>query len=373
MKVLYVAPYRTGTDYSDAAINYILALDKVGIEVVPRCILDAHIDVPLRIKELEKRSPLGCDRLVLHTPPLYFEYDSSFKRCIGITNVETNSLVNTTWAHRMKLMDKIVIANPIAMKACEDAGLSNIIQVPYAANLEEYSRSYSRLTDIENVTQGNFIFYMIARSDMRKNLIEVLRAFHTEFKPDEPVSIVVKTGTANMPPKITRDKMEKLCANLKMSLRIYANLDAYKEELIVTEWLTREELCSLHSTGNCFINVSSNENWSMPTFDAMAFGKTPIALNWAGPSVYLTNKNSFNQVRYELEPCFSYTGNSEAFTSDEDWAKPSIRSLQKIMRKAYQVHTEQPKLLEQMADEGLDTAYNYSLDNIGNKLKEVLE
>ena len=38
MKVLYIGNYRDGTGWANACINNILALDSVGVDVVPRAI-----------------------------------------------------------------------------------------------------------------------------------------------------------------------------------------------------------------------------------------------------------------------------------------------------------------------------------------------
>jgi len=38
MKVLYIGHYKDGTGWGNAAINNILALDAVGVKVVPRAI-----------------------------------------------------------------------------------------------------------------------------------------------------------------------------------------------------------------------------------------------------------------------------------------------------------------------------------------------
>ena len=38
MKVLYIGHYRDGTGWGNAALNNILSLDAVGIDVVPRAI-----------------------------------------------------------------------------------------------------------------------------------------------------------------------------------------------------------------------------------------------------------------------------------------------------------------------------------------------
>ena len=54
MKVLYIGNYRDGTGWSQAAIDYILSMDFVGFNVVPRPIkLNSNqVALPERILEL---------------------------------------------------------------------------------------------------------------------------------------------------------------------------------------------------------------------------------------------------------------------------------------------------------------------------------
>ena len=55
MKVLYISNYKDGTGWGNAAINNILALDSVGVEVVPRAVTfnTRDNDYPQRLKELD--------------------------------------------------------------------------------------------------------------------------------------------------------------------------------------------------------------------------------------------------------------------------------------------------------------------------------
>jgi glycosyltransferase involved in cell wall biosynthesis len=377
-KVLYIAPYRTGTDYSDAAINYILALDKVGVDVVPRCSLDSLVDVPARIKELERKNSEGCDILVMHGPPETMEWYGKFKKCIGIVNIETNDIRYTSWANKLNLLDVVVVANVDAKDACIIGGVTKpIVILPYAFNMERYQRSYGKLDEIRDIAGNDFLFYTIGKSNRRRNIIDVLRAFHTEFRPEEPVNLVIKTGQKNLGPEITRNDIRKISEKIKADLRLYQGLDKdgrklpavapYKEELIITEWLSDEDLCKLHNTCDAYVGVSSNENWGSATFDAMAFGKTPIAVRYAGQAMYLNDTNSL-AVAHTNESCFGLIGMSDAFTAHEYWAKPNITSLREMMRLAYETRNNNP-----LVENGLETAYDYSYERIGEQFKELLD
>ena len=57
MKVLYIGNYRDGTGWGNACIGNMLAMDSVGIDVVPRAISFEQMDKPYpeRIKELEQK------------------------------------------------------------------------------------------------------------------------------------------------------------------------------------------------------------------------------------------------------------------------------------------------------------------------------
>lgn len=376
MKVLYISPYRNGSDYTDAAVNYIQALDRVGVDVVPRCIHENKVDIPEKIKELEKKSSEGCTHLIIHGPPFCFEYYAQYKKNIGITAIETDHFRNSTWASKMNLMDEIVVANHTAKIACSLSNVKKPVTViPYAFDFNKYTKSYEPLHEIKSLT-SDFLFYVIARSNKRKNIIDVLRAFHTEFRPEEPVNILLKTGAPNLPTEISRSDMRKICETVKKDLRLYPRASAYKSELIVTEWLKDEQLASLHNTCDCYIAVSSNENWCVPAFEAMTFGKTPIYINYAGYSEYLNNQDNGCGTGFKcshvMDNCFGFVGNSEIYTAEEQWAKPDIYSLSKTMRNAYRVRTNYPKTMSGMISSGLDKAQEFSYEKIGLNLKELL-
>lgn len=375
MKVLYIAPYRTGTDYTDAAINYILALDSIGVDVVPRCSYQfvQNIQIPDKIKELEKKNVEGCDYLIIHGPPAHFEYHAGFKGSLGITCVETNDFRASTWPNKLNLMSSIVVANKDAKKACELSNVKTPIHVlPYTVDVNKYLKSYPVMKELKDLSNNDFLFYVIARSNKRKNIIEILRAFHSEFRLEEPVNILIKTGSADLPTEITRNEMRKITENVKRDLRLHPKSGGFKTELIVTEWLSDDDLCSLHNSADCYIAMSANESFCMPAFDAMAFGKTPLFLSYTGYKQYLRDGDTGFEVNHYMDNCFGFVGNSEVYTANEEWAKPDIKSLRKQMRMAYELKRTKNTLIDDMVSNGLEKAYEFSYEKVGNQLRELL-
>ena len=108
MKILYIGNYKDGTGWANACINNILALDSVGVEVVPRAITfnDGSHNCPERILELEENSEAGCDICIQHTLPHLYSYNSKFKN-IGFLATETSNFIESSWQHHANLMDEI--------------------------------------------------------------------------------------------------------------------------------------------------------------------------------------------------------------------------------------------------------------------------
>ena len=86
MKVLYIGCYRDGTGWGNAATDYILAMDSVGINVVPRPVkLNArNPEIPARLIELENRDSRGSDVCIQHVLPHMMDYNGIFEKNIAI-------------------------------------------------------------------------------------------------------------------------------------------------------------------------------------------------------------------------------------------------------------------------------------------------
>jgi len=137
---------------------------------------------------------------------------------------------------------------------------------------------------------------------------------------------------------------------------------------MITDYLSPEDMCRLHATGDCFVMPSYGEAWCIPAFDAMGFGKTPICTNIGGMKDFI--KNGGFLVEGTMEPVFGMTRTfKKLFTCNEDWCSVSIRGLMESMRHVY----ENQDSLSNMKSEGLTQAYSYSHLNIGNLIKELLD
>lgn len=160
MKVLYIGHYRDGTGWGDAAINNILAMDKAGIQVVPRPITYNQKDseYPDRIKELESQSSYGCEVCVQHTLPHLYSFNSSYRN-IGFLATETTSFNDTGWDKYCNLMDEMWVPSTISKACCRLSGVKTKINVvPHSLDIASYinHQPKNRIQELDN--SFNFVF-----------------------------------------------------------------------------------------------------------------------------------------------------------------------------------------------------------------------
>lgn len=372
MKVLYIGCYRDGTGWSQAAIDYILSMDSVGIDVVPRSVkLNSNPpELPERIIELENKSSRGCDVCIQHVLPHMMDYNGRFDRNIALYATETNSFKWSIWPDRINQMDEAWVINNHMVEVSKSSGVNIPISViPHASDISKFKRDYEPIyiPDSEN----NFVFYFIGDLNRRKNLSAFVRAFHSEFKINEPVSIVIKTSKYNTSSDDCAAEVKEMCNNVKTGLKLYPSLEHYKEDLIITDRLDEETLRRLHATCNCFVMPSYGEAWCIPAFDAMGFGNTPICTDVGGMADFL-NRGEGVLVHSREEPVFGMMDTfDDLYTANETWQSIDPIGLKQAMRYIYRLHTSDAFL--SMQEKGRERLEEYSYESVGNLIKKALD
>ena len=373
MKVLYIGCYRDGTGWAQAAIDYILSMDAAGIDVVPRPIKlnNNKPDIPKRIIELEKKDSIGSDVCIQHVLPHMMDYNARFKKNIALYASETSNFKASNWARKINCLDEAWVINNQMVNAAKESGVNIPIKVvPHATDFSKFESNH-RKVDIPNI-RDTFTFYFVGEMNNRKNMAAFIRAFHLEFDPDEPVSILIKSNRYGMSSDECAAEIKNVCDKIKTSLKKYANLEDYREDLIVTDYLGEQELYGLHRACDCFVMPSYGEAWCLPAFDAMAMGNTPICTDIGGMSEFLEDGGGI-LVKGNPEPCFGMTESfQDLYTGREDWMSIDVRSLQKAMRRIYYLASNSDKKYLNLQKQGREIAERYSYNNIGQKIKEAL-
>jgi glycosyltransferase involved in cell wall biosynthesis len=373
VKVLYIGVYRDGSGYGQAAIDYILALDSVGVDVVcrPLKLNNANPQLPPRLLQLEGKSSSDCDVVIQHVLPHQMDYSGRFKKNIGLFAYEMSNFRTSAWAERLNMMDEVWAINQQQAFACRDSGVKvPVYVIPHATNVERFQCSYPVLDGLRPYKeQGDFLFYAIGEFVRRKNYATLLKAFHLEFSPSEPVQLVIKTSMPGKSKDETLKYVNGFANDIKRGLKLHGgHLESYKQELVIAERTTDESILSLHSTCNCFVLPSYGEAWCIPAFDAMAMGKTPIVTDCCGFQDYMSDDEGW-MVKCHREPAFGVMDSfQDLYVGTESWQSADVGHLQLCMRQAFADRL----LQDEKAFRGTKRAYEFSYEKVGMTMKERL-
>ena len=371
MKLLFIGHYKEGSGWSQATINSILAMHKVGLDVVCRNIKLTNYNGPVHptIMQLENKPLTGIDICIQNVLPHHIVGTNKFKKNIAYFVGESNTMKHNHWLTTIKLVDESWVPNTTLRDNFIKDGIhaDKVKIVPYAFNLDKFTQEHPKL----NIQNNNykFKFYYIGDINDRKNLESIIRCFHSEFHASEPVALVLKINKHGANNDDLSRGVMGLCSNIKESMRIYPTVKHYHQEVILCGHIPEEQIDMIHASCDCFVGASHGEGWSIPSFEAMCFGKTPICSNEGGPKEFI-NIDDDNTGRL-IDGIYSVCQHSnpafaELFTGVEEWFVPSESDIKKTMRYYY----ENKDNIDRSA--GLKQAQPFSYEAVGETIRNTI-
>jgi len=370
MNILYIGHYREGSGWAQAAIDYILALDSIGVNVVCRNLplTNSNKPVPPRISELEQKDVVDIDYCIQHVLPHHFSQSDRFKKNVLCFVGETDTTKYSGWLSILKEAQEVWVPNETNKDVLVNDGVKNVKTVPYAFDVAKYNRSLYPQVSFPSCN-NSFKFYYIGDLNDRKNIDGILRCFHSEFHKEENVSLIIKANKFGLDSQKIKQYLFHKSNEIKNSLRIWKNSRQFCQEYFLTEFFDESHILSLHASCDCFINISHGEGWSIPAFEAMCFGNTPICSNEGGPKDFIDSDNK--KTGTLIDGVYSICNHSDPafptiFTGKEHWFIPSEKDTKKAMRYYYE-NRLQPK-----SSDGMLKASNYDYETIANKMIKEL-
>ncbi len=370
MKILFLSISSYGSGYWHAACGYLRAMQAAGLDVVFRHVnLNNSEPDYSDFKELMDKSEDGCNICIQHTLPSLFCFDGRFDECIGLFAWETDR-ISPAWAKACNAMSRVFVINNLQYGACLSSGVKVPIGIiPHACDINKYFKEYggenSYIKELKNLP--SFKFYTIGEFTKRKNLGALVKAFHLEFEPAEPVDLVIKSSKEGISSGECFHRVSTFCNEIKEGLKLYgANLTQYKKELIITDKMSENDLMALHQECDCFVQPSYGEAFSLPAFDAMCFGKIPIVTKNAGYE-YIEDGVTGYLIESYSEPVFSVLDTTpDIYSGRENWKQVDISNLRKLMRLAYITKEDTWKQFHQKSSV---SASKHSYNSIGQLIK----
>ncbi len=376
MKVLYIGHYKEFGGWAQAATDYILALDKIGVDVVCRnvTLTQDKPNVDKRILQLESKSTEGCDVCIQHVLPHHIVGTDSFKKNIAFLASESTSIEHLPWLEHLKQVDQVWVPNTDSQKSLNKDGIESVKVVPHTCEMQKYKKRYRELAVPD--TENCFKFYYIGDVNDRKNIETIITCFYSEFDKSEKASLILKVKKFAHTSEQISQLVDQISTNVKNSLRMYRDVSDYKKLVIVSDETSDEDICAIHQYMDCFLCPSHGEAWSIPSFDAMAFGNTPICSNFGGPKEFI-DKSDW-KTGHLVDGVFSVCKCSDAafpdiFTAREYWFQPCEMNIRKQMRKYFESWKKNPIMYKNRNQAaGLKRAEKYSYDNIGKLMKDII-
>jgi glycosyltransferase involved in cell wall biosynthesis len=373
MKVLYISYYKEdNSDWAASAINNMLALDRAGVDVVARnvTITSDGKNLPQKIKQLQVKSTEGCDVCIQHVLPHHLVGTDQFKKNIAYFSSESTSIKHLPWFNSLQLVDEIWVPNQQSRQFLLEDKIGKPVRVaPRAFNMENYTKKYEDIQIPQ--AKGRFKFYYIGDLNERQNIDAVIRCFHAEFDKSEQACLILKVNNSGYNSEQVQQSVDQKIVAIKNSLRIYREVSEYNKDIIISEDVDSEKIYALHQSSDCFVNPSRGEAWSVPSFEAMAFGNTPICSDFGGSRDFIDKEDHLTGKlvggTYATCQC-SDSAFPDMFTGREYWFSPCDMDTRKAMRFYYE--SKDTKREKKIA--GLTRAKKFSYENVGNLMKGFL-
>jgi glycosyltransferase involved in cell wall biosynthesis len=367
MNILFVGPYRQKDGWGLAARDYIKAISTVSnINLATRCVYTAmaYSDENFSDSEIllyEKNCLSNYDMIIQNVLPEDLFYDSRFKKNIGLFTLEINDLSKTDVIRNIDRMDEIWVPSKIEKKSLVESGInSNKIKViSEALDLQQISPSNRIIFDSE--IEHSFKFYTIGEFVYRKNLEDLIMAFHLEFDLSDNVSLIIKTGNNVSDTKIFSEKIKK-----KLQLN-----KQYRPELFISKRLSYQEIIDFHYSCDCFVSASYGEAFCRPAAEALCLGKNPIVNKNTGMADFINEENGFLVKSYKTPVLLEnnpINNNNDYYNANQYWYKIDVYDLMNKMRTAYEMYKKDKVLWDQKSELGISQKQIFSYENIGKKL-----
>lgn len=321
--------------YADETRGILFGLHRAGIPVQLEPVGTQDISTGIltleEIEELElmkhRRVDFASGVLFQHLPAHEFNTAMYGGYRVGRTMFETDSIPDG-WRDRCSAMDEIWLPTEFNSRVFAEAGVSpNKIKVlPSGVNTSQFRPG---LEPLPIAGKHGFNFLSVFEWTHRKGPDVLLRAYLSEFKPDEDVTLMLKTywrpgKDASLLPKVCYFVEREMGMRLENTPRIL---------VFAPGFLSTAEIPRLYNSADAFVLPSRGEGYGRPYMEALSCGCPVIATRWSGQLDFLSDGNS-ELIDCEIAPV-PWNTDIEVFAGHR-WAEPSVDHLRRLMRQVFE-------------------------------------
>lgn len=170
-----------------------------------------------------------------------------------------------------------------------------------------------------------FRFLCIGKWEKRKGIDVLLKAYSNEFKPEEPVELIIHCHNPNIP---------------HLSYLIRHSIAAMKlpdhPPIKYSPPVDESTLVKLYNSCDAFVLPTRAEGWGLTILEAMACGKPVIITNYGAHLDFANDKNSYLIDVKEMVRVYDPHSSFEPTLEYGEWAEPDQAHLQWLLRYVFQ-------------------------------------
>ncbi|MBA9076671.1 glycosyltransferase family 4 protein [Rufibacter quisquiliarum] len=377
---LHYVGFGETTGYGVAAKTLVQALRKTGTTVFFTQVQAGPPEDGGVVLTSDLPPAARCRYTIVHTVPEYYPYwvrkekEATPPQSVwGYTTWETDRLPSH-WPALLNQMDGIMVTSHWNRQVFAQCGVTvPILVLPHVSEFEGKAGSDSEpsqtLHSLFRAAKGHFLFYSIGVWNERKAPWVLIKAFQEEFKPDEKVALLLKTGVEDWtsPCKRRWDRLfRKRFGRAAVALRKCSEKGGAKVFHLDQE-LSNQAMARLHTRGDCFVSLTRGEGWGMGAYEAAWFGKPVIMTAYGGALDYLPEEHAY-LVPYELVAVKTSFG-QESYSSNQRWAEVEVQKAREVLRDVFE---NRQKASEKGAKLQRHLQENFSATAIAHRCLQIL-
>ena len=237
-------------------------------------------------KEILTHQTIYNDEGNLEDKQMYTQYGGGFNHNVNLILMETNhhyfyqdykgpkigynvwesTLQPEGFFNKWKEFDQLWVPSKWQAQCTIDQGAdpAKVKVVPEGVDTDTFYPEEPQTT--LDYVDGRFKFILFGRWDYRKATKEIIQSFLKEFKPEEPIDLILSID--NMWGK-NMDGFE----TTEERLEYYGFTD---ERLKIKHFPSREDYITYLKNGHVFLSCARSEGWNLPLIEAMACGTPSI-------------------------------------------------------------------------------------------------
>jgi len=351
--VVFRASIYDGSGYADEARGIIFGLYRAGFPVrVEPFGLQQDAQNLLTAGEQEiletlKHHSVDVARGILfqHYPANDFNLAMHGRYRVGRTMYETNSIPDG-WRDSCEAMDEVWVPGTFNCDTFASAGVSprRLHALPGGINTAVF-RPGAEPFPIPR--RRGFNFLSVFEWIERKGADILLRAYLSEFKANEDVTLILKTYDR---PDTNADMLPRLAyfVERRMGMRLE---DTPPILLLAPDFLPTADIPRLYAIADAFVLPTRGEGWGRPFMEALACACPVIATRWSGQLDFL-HDGICDLIDCEIVPV--PWNNDVEMSAGHRWAEPSVKHLRQLMRQVFENRDEAKQKAERGRAEMLD-------------------